>query len=481
MKKTAKILAVALAIVLALSVSIVAFAATVTPAAGAPTGNASITVTTPEPQGEVANNTYKIYKVFDAAVDPATGNIVYSTTKNGVPSGFTKAADGTVTYTGSATGDELTEADIRAIAAYVDESDLIATVTTAAGDTTFTADNLPYGYYYITTTTGSLVTVTSTNPNATVEDKNDVPPVDKIITKANGGVVDVDADGKKAMGEVGNVVEFTATVTKKAGAETYIFHDVMTDGLTYDPTSLEVKVNGVAVDPSNYSTATAQGDTLTVRFYADYIKTLADETDIVITYSATVNANALVTDEETNTAYLSYGHNGTENYTPEKEVEVFDANILVNKYYVDGEDQQQPLAGAGFVLKNADNKYYKVNGDDIEWVNDINDATEYFTDSTGALADGKKFSGLASGTYTLIEKTVPAGYNKGDDTTITITANDYTAANLNQTANVENETGSVLPHTGGVGTTIFYIVGGLLVLSAAVVLVVKRRTKATVA
>ena len=481
MRKTAKILAVALAIVLALSMSLVAFAETLTRNIAVSADNASITVNTPEEKGEVANNTYRIYKVFDASVDPTTGAIVYSTTKSTVPAGFTKDANGTVTYTGEATGDELTEDDIRAIAAYVKASDLVATVETTVDDDSFTVDGLPYGYYYITTTTGSLVTVTSTNPTATVDDKNDVPPVDKTITKANGGVVDVDADGKKAMGEVGNVVEFTATVTKKAGAETYIFHDVMTSGLTYDPTSLEITVDGVAVPTSNYSTATAAGDTLTVTFYPSYITNLDDDSVITITFSATVNENALVTDEENNTAYLSYGHTGTENSTPEKEVEVYDATILVNKFYTDDQDQQQPLAGAGFVLKNADNKYYKLNNGDVEWVTDIADADELFTDETGALENGGKFGGLASGTYTLVEKTVPAGYNKGADTTITITANDYTAQNLTQTADVENESGSVMPSTGGIGTTLIYVFGAIFVIGAGVYFIARKRMSAVAA
>ncbi len=480
MKKTAKIVAVALAIVLALSLSVVAFAATVTPAAGAPTGSASITVNTPDDQGEVANNTYKIYKVFDAQVDPTTGNIIYTTTKNSVPAGFTKDANGQVTYTGDATGTELTDSDIRAIAAYVTNADLVATVATTIDDDSFTVSNLPYGYYYITTTTGTVVTVTSTNPTATVDDKNDVPPVDKIITKANGGVVDVDANGKKAMGEVGNVVEFTSTVTKKAGAENYIFHDVMTSGLTYDASSLTITDKNGTVAASNYSTAVAEGDTLTVRFYNDYIDTLADGDVITIKYNATVNNNALVTDEENNTAYLSYGHEGSVNETPKEEVEVFDANILVNKFYKDGNDQNQPLAGAGFILKdNATNKYYKLTANGIEWVTDAAQATEYFTDASGALETN--FSGLKSGTYTLIENTVPDGYNKGEDTTITIVANDYTAANLNQTADVENETGSVLPSTGGMGTVIFYIAGAILVVGAAAILIAKKRTSANAA
>ena len=89
-----------------------------------------------------------------------------------------------------------------------------------------------------------------------------------------------------------------------------------------------------------------------------------------------------------------------------------------------------------------------------------------------------KFTGLASGTYTLEEKTVPAGYNKAETIPpITIVANDYNASNLVQTADVENESGTVLPSTGGIGTTIFYILGASLVIVAAVFLIANRRTK----
>ena len=87
------------------------------------------------------------------------------------------------------------------------------------------------------------------------------------------------------------------------------------------------------------------------------------------------------------------------------------------------------------------------------------------------------FTGLANGTYTLIEKTVPAGYNKAADSTFTVAEHNYTAANLEQTAEVTNNSGSELPATGGIGTTIFYIIGAILVIGAGVVLVTRRRMR----
>ena len=485
MKKTAKIVAVLLTLALVLSFSITAFAVTVTNNIPASADGASITVTLPANQGNPADNIYKIYKVFDASVDPENGAITYQTNAATLPAAFIRDAQGNVTYdNANGNGTDLTADDIAAIAAWVtNNGQLVATVTTESGDTDFTVEDLPYGYYYITTTTGSLVTVTSTNPTAEVEDKNDVPPVDKKIIKANGGTVDVDAEGKNAMAQVGTVVDFEATITKKAGALNYKFHDTMTSGLTYN-NDVVVTVNGetVAPGPDTFSTTSTDAcDTFTITFVNDYVIGLDDDTVITITYSATVNENALETDEENNTAKLSYGDRNGDNWTPEQKVEVFDATINVYKYTtttVSGTDAEKPLAGAGFVLKNSDGKYYKLDNGVVTWVDSINDATEYLTDDTGALADGAKFTGLASGTYALEEKTVPVGYNKAPDTEVVIVANDYNAENLVQTAEVENEAGTVLPSTGGIGTTIFYIVGSVLVVGAAIVLIVRRRTHA---
>ena len=92
--------------------------------------------------------------------------------------------------------------------------------------------------------------------------------------------------------------------------------------------------------------------------------------------------------------------------------------------------------------------------------------------------DGKlltKFEGLANGTYTLVESTVPDGYNKLADTTVTIADSDVTLTNLSQAITVVNKAGSELPSTGGIGTTIFYVIGAILVLGAGVLLVTRRR------
>ena len=469
MKTSKKVLAILLALALVSVFGLTAFAKTVS----AGSGPATITISLPDVGDRTANNTYKVYKVFDAENDGESDAIVYKLVsgKTTPPAGFTADANGYVSYAGAAGTTELTQNDIDNIASYVRSDTPVVTVNTTNADKEIVITGLDYGYYYITTTTGTLVTVDSTNPNAEVKDKNEVPPVDKKITGAHY----VDADGQKALAQIGENVTFTATITKKAGAENYEFHDKMTSGLVYN-NDLIVTVNGATVTqaPTTYTVGADTGDTLTVRFNNTYIEGLADDTVITFTYTAKITESAVTLDPEKNTAYLTYGDVTGENSTPIKEVEVYNATISVNKT----DDSNKPLAGADFVLKNSENKYYKLDNGVVTWVNSIDDADVHTSAADGTVP---AFTGLADGTYALVETKAPTGYNKAEDTNFTIKGGDYTAANLEQTATVVNNKGPELPSTGGIGTTIFYIVGSVLLLAAAIVLIARRRTAADVA
>ena len=462
MKMMKKIFALLIAMVMVLGMSTMVFAA----------GTGSITITPPDDVDTTQTITYNIYKVFDADGNGSAISYKLVSGKTTAPAGFTVDTAGNVTYSGTSTTGGLTEADIAAIAAYVASDSPVATVTSTGGADAVAA-GLANGYYYITTTTGTVVTIDSTNPNATVGDKNIIPGVDKKITGASS----YDTDGKKALAQVGTQVEFTATITVGKGQIGYEFNDTMTSGLTYVADSLTV--TGV---PAAGYTATASGQSIKVGFDDDEIAKLAQGAKIVLTYKATITENALNDDPEKNTATISYGNNGQ--YTSEPSVtEVYNAQFTVTKQ--DGNNQ--PLAGAGFVIKNSEGKYYKltttttgegdaaVTTNAVSWVDSIDEATEYTSNEQGAVP---AFTGLANGTYTLVEKTVPAGYNKAADQNFTVAEHDYTATNLEQTAQVINTAGSVLPSTGGIGTTIFYIIGAILVIGAGVVLVTRRRMNA---
>ncbi len=448
-------------------------------------GSASIKVNLPTlPAGSTATNVYKVYRVFDAT--SAGENISYKLNANHTtaPTGFSVDNVGNVTYDG--TGTALSQDDINAIKSYVTEADLVATVTTTAEDKNFTLQNLPYGYYYISTTTGTLVTVDSTNPNAEVQDKNEVPTLDKKIT----GVGDLDKDGKNALAQVGATVHYESTITIGKGAEGYVFHDDMgsglelvTDKITVDDDDDNVKA---PVSGTDYTLSTTRSDdTIYIKFDDTYIGKLAVGTVITISYDATVTSDALTiyqNGEGKNTASLDYGHSTGTNSTPTKETEIHNAKLTVTKNQPDPKDPEKkktiPLAGAGFVIKNAEGKYYQYTVDkttnkaSVDWVEEISKATEQVSGTDGSVP---AFTGLANGTYTLIEKTTPAGYNTAPDQPFTITDGDYTADNLEQTATVTNVKGLELPSTGGMGTVAFAVVGLIVMAGAAVTLIIKKR------
>ena len=442
MKKMKKLFSLVMALAMVMSLTVAANAA----------GTRTITVTPPTGTGSTTENTYEVYKVFDAVYKDGVG-ISYKLVsgKTEAPAGFAVDAVGNVTYTGTSTNDELTADDIAAIAGYVKASDKVGEIKTT-GENSGTLD-VEDGYYYITTGTGSLVTVASTNPNVTVQDKNTVPTVVKKSDNKDDVIV-----------AAGKTVDFTVTLTVGAGCKNYVLHDVMGTGLELVANTL--KVNGtVAADSDLVKDVTpAAGETITIAF----VDGIAKDTQITVTYSAKVASDALSSTAAKNGAWVTYGDDN--NPTPTDDVKVYNAKFTVTK--VDGEGDA--LAGAGFVLQNAEGKYYSITNDkDVEWV-DLEDATELkSTEDSNVMI----FTGLENGTYTLIENTVPDGYNKAANQTLTITDSDVTTANLEQETTVENNAGIELPSTGGIGTTIFTVVGGVLMVGAAVLFITKKRSE----
>ncbi len=455
MKKMKKIFALLIAMVMVLGMSTAVFAA----------GTGSITITPPEGTESGTTNTYKIYKVFDADGDGDAISYKLVSGKTTAPAGFTVDAGGNVTYTGTSTTGELTADDISAIASYVAGDEPVATVT-STGTADAVASNLPNGYYYITTSTGTVVTINSTNPDVEVDDKNVVPPVTKVIDGVSTG--SFDTAGKNAIAQVGTTVSYTATVTVEKGQHNYVFHDTMGTGLTYNN---DAAVTGIEAAQYTIKETPDDGDTLTISF----VDGIAEGTVITIKYSATVNSEALTVDYANNTASVSYGDGNGSSSVP-VDPKVYTAGISAVKYdgnNTEATDDDKALAGAGFKLKNSEGKYYKLDNGVVTWV-DKDAADEHVSDAEGKVAE---FTGLGSGTYTLEETTVPSGYNQSADVEFTIdTAKaDPTEADLHKTADVFNNKGSVLPSTGGIGTTIFYVIGAILVIGAGVVLVTRRR------
>ncbi len=530
MKKIKKLFAILLVAVLVISLgSLTAFATDDEPAVKPTSG--SVQVASPN-----VGQTYTLYKLFDARMSfDDNGNMIavtytlpegkteddlkYEISEGNVRQWF-KVENGYVVAAEGVTAEWAKDADAmawaRAFGVEVAGKDPI----TAAAESEVKWDDLPFGYYFVDSSLGSFVSVDSNNPNVTVQDKNNPPTLDKEITAvSNGSISNVTGEDEAASAEmadvgqganehaiaqIGDTITYKLTIGAKPGAENYVVTDTLAAGLTPPAASaVSVKAGVTALDAAD-AAVDVTGQVITVSFANAYLNTISADTAITIEYTATLNKDAVVaSNSNDNSARLEWGHKAVKDYT-EDQSKVWTAEIAVFKV----DDKSAALAGAGFVLKNADGKYYKYNEDAVEaapaqgtegasdyvpardaqpagvvWVDSVEDATEYITEVKEETVGDKTekvakitFTGLANGTYTLVEKTVPAGYNEAREIpAITIDAGNYSIENLSQSKNIVNMAGTELPSTGGIGTTIFYVVGGLLLVVGGVLLVTKKR------
>lgn len=451
MKK--KLFSLALTLVMALSLAVPAMAADI---------NVS---------NAVDGQTYNAYKLFDVTQSGENYSYYLENTETalktlleGAGLSFRPSADGSRYYV---TDGLDSTADAANLAAYLNENvgslgDPDGTAVAAEGAANIT--NLDAGYYFVTTSVGSLCILNTTGA-VDIAEKNEEPTVEKKV------VTDDTKVGTNSV-EIGDTVDYEIVVTIQPGAENYILHDEMSAGLTLKPETIEV----AGTENTNYELKTS-GITddcdFEISFHQDYLDTITTATKITITYSATVNANAQVgTDPNTNEAILNYGENNDVTTTPAK-TETFTYDFAISK--VDSESQ--PLTGAEFSLYAQE-----TGGDPIALVDNGNGNYRVATDEEIATADattttivvnggGKAtVSGLAGKTYWLEETKAPDGYNMLENRQkVAFDTNDL------EDVTITNLAGDVLPATGGMGTTIFYALGGTLVVAAAVLLITKKR------
>ena len=485
MKRAKKLLALILTLTVALtmgvSICVTAFAAGET--------DGSVTVTNTH-QGQ----TYTLYKLFDAQYNTTTGAVTYT-----LPAGKT-LGDGEawfeITDNGFVVAKEGVSTDWAkdpdAIAWAQSFGRQVGEAKTAASDGAEVKwTDLSYGYYFVDSTLGAFIGVDSTLKNATIEDKNNPPTVDKVIVEVTHGVVGTDSEkvaetdqgaNEAAIAQIGDTVSYKLTIVAKPGAQNYVVTDTLDEGLT-PPTAVTVKAGDATLTPSGEGTDgdytfNANGQTITVTFSQTYLSGLFDvenppeSVTITIEYNATLNGNAVIgEDGNANSVKLTWGNDHPEVNYMEDDATIYTAKVDLIKY----DDKETALKGAGFVLKNADGKYYALANGVVTWVDAIGDADEHTSGTDGKIG---YFTGLTAGTYTLVEKTLPEGYTQGQDVTVTIANNDYTNDNLIQIKEATNTTGMPLPTTGGIGTTIFYILGALLVIICGIVLIARRRMAA---
>lgn len=443
-----------------------------------------------------AGETYNVYKILTLqSYDKGKG--LYSYVKNGdqwdkfidsaVADGYlTIKNDDYVEFVDA----KKTEKDYREFAqkalAYAKNNNVPATqtVTPDAGATTATIDELDLGYYLVGSTVGALCSLDTTNPEAKVSDKNEAPTVEKKI--AIDGHFDNLTSSNSA--DIGEVVGFQSTISVKPGAKNYTLHDTMNKHLDFKGHLYQAHTNLGNLDVNKY--IVVQNDptdgctfevSFTDAFYNDFRSQIDDGslTQIVIQYLTTVKDDAVVKDEMKNTTHLTYGDNNTTTTTnKDSETITKTFGIPVFKYT----KNDQALAGAKFMLSTdpkctdeSKTLKFTLNND----TNKYRFAADGGNATLTSLDNGHiDIEGLKAGTYYLKETKAPDGYNLlktiqkieiGEDGSIKL--NDA----VTDVVKVKNNAGIELPSTGGMGTTLIYLAGIVLVVLSGYVLISKRR------
>lgn len=498
MKYMKKLITLLAALTLALAMAVPAFAETTT---------TTYTITINNGTGN-----YAAYQIFKGDLHEKTlSNIEWG--DNVTDEGRTKfgnAADKAKTIT--------TEADAKAFA--VEVAKYLTDPAAGTGTDSITVSGP--GYYLIKNTSvgeGEVFTdyILRVVGDVTVNPKSGKPTLDKQIRHNETGLWGVVGDN-----QIGDTVEFrtltTVPIVSGYTQYTYVIHDEMSAGLTSNVRSNEdvtIKVNDETVLDKNYYTVTVDGTnankfTVTV----DVLNAIKDgkmvEGNTLYTYyTGILNENAKVYNggKQENKAYLEYSNNPHDNKTTNKTPEkvVYDWTFKMGVKKVDGADGT-PLTDAKFVLSKNGNCSLGTIGDDgtpsttTDLINLIENSDGSYTVAPAGYngsvvnvmtAGDITINGLDDATvYYLYETKAPAGYNRltaavrfeitatysdagNNCTSVTATVNNDVQSSVS--VNVRNNKGSTLPSTGGIGTTIFYVIGGGLMAVAAVLLVTKKR------
>lgn len=521
MKKTFQSLsALALTFVMLLALAVPAFAA----------GTYKITI-----NSSTAGHTYEAYQIFAGDLSGTEGSYVLSniTWGSGVNGTELLAALRGDASLGSIFGSATSAADVaqamdnigddsdtaKAFAAVVGQHLAAVAGTSTPGTDSYTITGLDAGYYLVKDKNDSqngenyayTRFILEVVGDVTAAPKTGIPTVTKKVkenVKFGAEYNDV------ADYNIGDQIPFklTGTLPSNYGdyaSYQYIFHDTLSAGLTYNGDA-KVYVEGTLVT-SGFDVAFS-APALTITFAN--LKSIGGATaaagsTITVEYTATLNASAVIGQTgNTNAVYLEYSNNpnpgggGNTGETPVDKVVVFTYELDVTK--VDGAETTKFLGGAEFKLTNADGKYAQVdaNGKLTGWANEDDPNTTLTSDAATGLF---KVIGLDDGTYFLTEVKAPTGYNKlesaiqvvitagtvhntewiSDNTsdalrTLTVAvdsgeAKDGVLSTGTVAITIANNKGATLPSTGGVGTTIFYAVGGVLMLGAVVLLITKKR------
>lgn len=476
MKKTfKKLMAALLAVALLCAMAVPAFAA------DAP---GSITIS-----NAVSGKTYNVYRILDIAThnDGYTG-IVYKTNdkwsefinSTDVKSHYFTAvgSDGVVTVKDRLTADDAKALAVSAKAWLGAHTDITADATAiTATSSTVNFTNLELGYYLVVSSGWDddievVCSLDTTKPNIEINEKNGKPTIEKKIVE-NSTLAESNTAG------IGDYVQFKITVNVIDGQPSnYVIHDKMSDGLTFVNTTehpVEVKVGTSILDTTQYSFngTITDGCAFELKINDGILKS---NNVVTVTYYGQINSHAVIytdnTTVNTNDAKLTYGTSGKSSWE-QTTTKVFGFKVFKHA----GTDTAHLLPGAEFRLyKTVGETTYYAKFDNGLLTGWTTDATATGVTMTSNSDSALVLNGLDAGTYSLEEAKAPDGYNKlTAPVTVTITEDGKVNETANGTVYVSNNAGATLPSTGGMGTTLFYVIGGGLMVAAVVLLVTKKR------
>ena len=424
----------------------------------AATTGGSITI---DRQGKTNYETkYNAYRILDLSYDE--DNDSYAYTLNEKWSDFFTTGDGKdyvnidreyVTIKSGADAAELAKKAL----AYAKANNINAekTTTIAKGERQATITGLELGYYLVDSSLGALCHLSSTDLKATIIEKNAEPTIEKTATTPVEGTA-----------KIGDKVDYKIVVNVAAGYQKYVITDKMTAGLTFN-NDITIKYYDAEGNEVTGLTGAATNTTASTNytFKIDFSNVnLANVAKIEITYSATINENAVDNNSsQSNEAKLSFGNNSNTTSST-KTITTYEA------LFIKVSDKGVKLTGAKFRLYDAltggnEIKVVKVR----EGVYRVATAKEIEDNKAVEIEAGEVvIKGLALTDYYLEETTAPEGFTK-------LAARVKLTSGAETTLEVVNTTGVVLPSTGGIGTTLFVLVGTIMVLSLGTVLVSKYR------
>ena len=495
MKHARKLASLLLALVMVFALATTAFAQEV-PGSG---GNGSITIS-----NAAKGETYTIYKLFDATVNADNSSIAYTgTIPENLKTYFTADKHGYISANEAAKNGENMSDGLKTALKDWTKTVTTATATAESDGSALTFKGLALGYYVVTTSQGEqLISVDSTMKDVTIVDKNSSTPTELSKTANNKDV------------SIGDTVTYTVSFKTSnyygAGTEakeivSYTIQDTLPDFLN-NVTVTSISVNNDAI--RDQTGATPQFDSnkkIVIKWYDEVNKQFLYDNGatVTITYTAKVTDKAAIDGNgNTNDVTLKWTTKGSDQPVPseikEKET-IYTYAIALKKVNNKG------VALPGAIFEFPFYVHTTPDTTDGAYIYAGENAGEGLTNQITTPADGVIIvKGVKSGSYEITEFKAPGGYNKlADPVTVTAVKTggtttsktvylDENGIETNETTNttkvevniakiaatavvVVNKAGTELPSTGGMGTTLFYVLGGVLVLAAVVLLVTKKR------